>query len=123
MKLGVKYLGIMFALVALVGCGGSADPNISIDKVKIEAETMSLSQLESKAKSYANAIEAQKGEIGKLQAKLKEIPMKELLGDEAKALKADLSEIQSAISNLTKRYKVYADKYKAAGGDISKIKV
>jgi hypothetical protein len=123
MKMGVKYLGIMFALVALVGCGGSANPTISIDKAKAEADTMSLSQLENKAKTYLTAIDEQKDQIAKLQASIKAIPLNEVAGAEAKALKIDVADVQTMVSNLTKRYKVYLDKFKAEGGDVSKIQV
>jgi len=104
---------------AILGCGKKADENKPLSEAKAEAEKMDTDRLRATAMAYKEAIAAKKGEIEKLTAKLKDIPVTEMLGDEAKELKADIENLNKSISALKERFEVYYQKLKAEGGDLS----
>jgi predicted nucleic acid-binding Zn-ribbon protein len=73
--------------------------------------------------AYKEAIAAKNSDLEKLTAKLKEIPVTEMLGDEAKELKADIDNLNKSISALKERFEVYYQKLKEQGGDLSGLQV
>ena len=105
-------LVLCLALISLVGCGSGADENKPISEVRAEAQGMDASGLQKKVDAYMAAIEAKKPELEKLQAKVSEISLTEILGDEAKALKADVERVQDSIDALKQRMEIYADELK-----------
>ena len=118
----LKRLFLCAAVVSLLmtaGCGKKPDEKKSISEVKAEVEKMTTSQLRSAALKYKNAIAAKKTDLEKTAAKLKDIPITELMGDEAKRLKADIETVEKSIKALTERFTVYYDKLKEKGGDLS----
>ena len=104
---------------AILGCGKKADEDKPLSEAKAEAEKMDTDGLRATAMAYKEAITAKKGEIEKLTAKLKDIPVTEMLGDEAKELKVDIDNLNKSISALRERFEVYYQKLKAEGGDLS----
>ena len=109
MKKLFAVLFVVFVGVAvLAGCGSGVSEDKPIAQVEQEAQTMDEAKLQSMVDKYKAAIEAKKSDIQKLQAQLKEIPMTELMGDKAKALKADIQDITDSVNALTKRMQVYA---------------
>ncbi|MFT7538684.1 MAG: hypothetical protein ACI9F2_000835 [Lysobacterales bacterium] len=62
---------------------------------------------------YNKALEYKASEVDALKAKLKEIPMKELLVEEAKSIKNDVTEVTTSIKALTERLNAYAAALKA----------
>ncbi len=112
---------ILICAVLLAGCsGGGVDETKPVDQIKQEAQAMDAAKLEAVANKYKAAIEAKKGEISKLQGKIKDIPVKELLGDEAKKLKGDVSEISSSVKALSERMNVYLSELKKKGAELNK---
>jgi len=109
--------------LALCGCGKKADENKPIGEVKAEAEKMSIEKLRSMAMTYKDAIMAKKGEVEKLAAKLKDIPLTKMMGDEAKELKADIDALNKSISALRERFGVYYEKLKEKGDNISGLEI
>ena len=101
------------------GCGKKADESKPLSDVKAEAETMTVEKLRSMAVTYKDAITAKKGEIEKVAEKLKDIPVAEMLDDEAKGLKTEVDALTKSISALKQRFQVYYDKLKEKGGDLS----
>jgi peptidoglycan hydrolase CwlO-like protein len=122
-----KIYGVFCVLVvcslALFGCSKKADQSKPVSEVKAEAEKMSVEKLRSTAMEYQEAIVAKKGDIEKLTAKLKDIPLAELMGEEAKGLKADIEALNESISDLQERFKVYYEALKEKGGDLSGLKI
>jgi len=116
------FLLVMCSL-AMLGCGQKADEEKPMSEVKAEAEKMNTGELRTMAMKYKEAIVAKKGELDKFTAKLKEIPMTEMLGEEAKGLKADIESLNKSISALTERFNVYYGKLKEAGGDLSGLQI
>jgi len=110
---------IALCLFAILGCGKKADENKPISEVKAEAEKMNTDGLKAMAMAYKEAIAAKSSDLEKLTAKLKDIPVTEMLGEEAKKLKADMVNLEKSVSALKERFEVYYQKLKAAGGDLS----
>lgn len=110
-------------LLGLAGCGKKADTDKSIADVQAEASKMNVEQLKAKAMEYKEAIVAKKAEIEKVAAKLKEIPIAQQLGSEAKALQTDIAELNKALADLTERFQIYYNKLKEAGGSISGLEI
>ena len=109
--------------LAVLGCGQKADENKPMSEVKAEAEKMDTSGLRTMAMNYKEAITAKKGEVDKIIAKLKEIPLTEMLGEEAKGLKADIDNLNKSASALKERFDVYYEKLKEKGGDTSGLQI
>jgi len=114
---------IALCLFAILGCGKKADENKPISEVKAEAEKMDTDGLRAMAMSYKEAITAKSGDLEKLTAKLKDIPVTEMLGAEAKSLKADMENLEKSVSALKERFEVYYQKLKDTGGDISGLQL
>ncbi len=114
---------IALCLFAILGCGKKADENKPISEVKAESEKMDTDGLRSMAMVYQKAIAAKNSEVEKLTAKLKDIPVTEMLGDEAKELKGDIDNLNTSISALKERFEVYFQKLKEQGGDLSGLQV
>jgi len=114
---------IALCLFVNLGCGKKADENKPISEVKAEAEKMDTDGLRAMAMAYKDAIAAKSGDLEKLTAKLKDIPVTEMLGAEAKSLKADMENLEKSVSALKERFEVYYQKLKDAGGDISGLQL
>jgi len=109
-------------LMCVAGCSENFNLDKSIEEVKTEVNKLSLKNVETKAIAYTKEIEKVKAEADKVKAELKELSPKELFGDKATAIKDEINAVSSELSALTKRYSVYADKFKELGGDLSAIK-
>lgn len=109
--------------LAILGCGKKADESKPLSEVKAEAEKMSVADLQAKAKMYKDAITAKTGEVEKLAAKLKGVAVTEMMGDEAKKIKADVDSVTKSLSALKERFQVYYDKLKEKGIDVSALKI
>ncbi len=121
-----KYFAFVLTILlaaSVTGCGKKADSKKPIEQVRAEAEKMSVGDLEATARAYANEIAAKKGEVEKIQSQLKGLSIKDMLGEKARGIKDQASAVGQEISALTERYEVYAQKFQAAGGDISKVKI
>jgi uncharacterized lipoprotein YehR (DUF1307 family) len=123
----LRNAAILFLLVmcsvAMFGCGKKADESKPMDEVKAEAEKMDAGQLRAAAMEYKDAIVAKKGDIEKITAKLKEIPVAEMMGEQAKGLKADIESLEKSVSALKARFDVYYGKLKEAKGDVSGLEI
>jgi len=123
-KLNVVFLCLLAACsLVILGCSEKADESKPISEVKAEAEKMSAADLKATATKYKDAVTAKAGEIDKLTAKLKEIPVAEALGKEAKQIKADMETITKSVTALKERFQVYYDKLKEKGEDVSGLKI
>ena len=117
------WLLVLWAFT-IVGCGGKkADETKPISEVRAEAETMDAGQLRNMAMTYKEAIVAKKGEVEKMTAKLKEIPVTELLGEKTKQLKTNIDDLTKSIDALKVRFDVYYAKLKEKSGDLSGLEL
>jgi Skp family chaperone for outer membrane proteins len=107
-----KVYGLLAGLVLvamIAGCGGSKiDENKPIDQVAADAAKMGQAELQKMVDTYQAAIADKSKEVEALMAKVKEIPLSEMMGDKAKALKGDLGEIQTSLGKLKDQMAVYA---------------
>ena len=118
MKKLALYCLLAFFVVGLAGCGKDVDLNQAVEEVKAAAAEMDLSQLKAKVQAYQKALEAKKAEVEALAQKLKDIPLKDKLGEEAKKLKGKMDEIASSVKTLKSHYGAYLDALKAKGGSL-----
>ncbi len=117
------YILLATCVSGLLGCGKKADENKPVSEVKAEAEKMSAKDLRAMAVTYRDAVLAKKGEVEKVAKKLADIPLAQKLGDEAKALQADMDNLNKSISALKERFQIYYDKLKEKGGDVSGLEI
>lgn len=109
----MKLYGFLAGLVLvamLTGCGGSSsiDENKPVDQIAADANKMTQADLQKMVTKYEAAIAEKGKELEALTAKIKEIPLAELMGDKAKALKADISKITTSMGKLKDQMAVYA---------------
>jgi predicted small lipoprotein YifL len=107
-----KVCGLFAGLVLvamLTGCGGSGiDENKPADQVAADAAKMSQAELQKMVSKYEAAIAEKGKEIEALTAKVKEIPLTELMGDKAKTLKGEMNQVASSLGKLKDQMAVYA---------------
>ena len=123
MKKTLLSLMLALSIVFLFGCGKKADENKPISEAKAEAEKMSVADLKAMAMKYKDAIDAKKADVEKITAKLKEIPVTQMLGEESKKLKADIDNLTKSLSALKERFQIYYDQLKAKGGEVSGLQI
>jgi hypothetical protein len=124
MKCVTFYWLLVLWAFTMVGCGSKkADENKPMSEVKTEAEKMDAGQLRNMAVTYKEAIVAKTAEVEKITAKLKEIPVTELLGEQAKQLKANIDSVTKSIDALKARFDVYYAKLKEKSGDLSGLEL
>lgn len=126
LKHGAFWSLLVLCTLIVFGCGnggGGADETKPMSEVKAEAEKMDAGQLRAMAETYKKAIVAKQADIEKVTAKLKEIPLTSMMGEEAKALKADVANLNASITALKARFEVYYEKLKAAGGDLTGLQI
>jgi polyhydroxyalkanoate synthesis regulator phasin len=96
---------------------------VPVADVQAEAAKMNVEQLKAKAMEYKNLIVAKKATLETLAAKLKEIPIAQQMGAEAKGLQTDIATLNKSVSALTERFQVYYNKLKEMGGDVSGLTI
>jgi Skp family chaperone for outer membrane proteins len=100
--------GLMLAAM-LTGCGGSGiDENKPVSQVAADAQKMTQADLQKMVAKYDAAIAEKSKELQALAAKIKEIPLTELMGEKAKTLKGDMSKITTSIDKLKDQMAVCA---------------
>ena len=111
-----KVYGLLAGLMIvamLTGCGGSGssatiDENKPVSQIAADANKMGKAELQTMVTKYEAAIAENSKELAALQAKVKEIPITEMMGDKAKALKNDVSKITASASKLKDQMAAYA---------------
>jgi len=98
----------------LTGCitGSSGGNSTGTDQLVTEAAAMGRADLEAMVAKYKGLISEKMDVAGALKAKLKEIPLTEMMGEKATALKQDLSETTALISQLKDKLSVYTSALK-----------
>ena len=124
MKKTILFLLVGVLLLNLSGCSKkSADETMPLDQVKAEAEKMDTSQLRTMALRYKDTIAAKQSELSGISEQIKAINPAELLGEKAKQLKAQMSDIEKSVSALKERFNIYYEQLKAKAGDLSGLEI
>jgi uncharacterized protein YlxW (UPF0749 family) len=102
---------LVASLFVCTGCGKKkADPNKPVTEVQAEAEKMDAKQLQAMVDSYTQALNTKKADVEKIVAKLQKVPLTEMVGEDAKNMKADIDSVNKTIAALNERMKIYSDK-------------
>ena len=111
----IKWILAVVALVLLTGCltGSGGGSSSGMDQLAAEAATMSQTDLEAMISKYKGLIAENTVVADALKSKLKEIPVAEMMGEKATALKSELSDTMALISQLKEKLAVYTDALKA----------
>ena len=102
----MKPYGLLASLMLvamLSGCGGSKssiDENKPVSQVAADAQKMTQADLQKMVDKYNVAIAEKGKELEALTAKIKEIPLTELMGEKSKALKSDINKITTSMGKL-----------------------
>lgn len=107
-KMILMFGAAVCALGLLTGCGSSVDENKSPETIKAEAADMDAAKIQAVIGDYTKAIEEKTKELEKTMSRLKEIPLQDQLGDDAKKLQAKAGELQASIGKLQKNLGAYA---------------
>ncbi len=130
-------LCLLFSLLILVGCSKKTDENgasntanlekvdttTPISEIQAGAKTMGNEDLIAAATKYKKAILGKKDEIKEMVAKIKEIPITDLLGEKAKTLKTEAKNLENTLTELTARFQVYYDALKEKGASLSGLEL
>jgi ABC-type phosphate transport system auxiliary subunit len=95
------------------------DLNQSVSEIKQKVAGLDSAQVMAYASQYKDLILEKKDQIAALTDQLKTIPLTEMLGEKAKALKTQAAQYTTQLSGLKDRYAVYLDQLKEFGIDLS----
>lgn len=123
MKRFAFYLMALISMAALSACTKEADALKPVEDARAEAQSMSRGALEDTARRYADAIVSKTSEYRKVEAQIKAIPLQDLMGKKATAMKVQAGALATEISNLNRLYDIYSEYYLKKGGDFEKIKI
>ena len=101
--------GAMF----LAGCGNNVDENKTPAQIQSEAAKMSVEDIQKVVAEYQKAIEKKASEIAKETDKLAKIPLAEQLGDDAKAIRAEIAKLTESMNKLKANAEAYLQEIKA----------
>lgn len=119
-------LVLIIAAVAITGCGksgGEVDENKPVSEIKAEVEKLDVEQIKKVAIKYKNAIVAKQGGIDDILKKIKDIPLTQALGEEAKGLKTEMESLKKSLDALKERFDIYYDKAKELKADVSELAI
>ena len=115
--------------IGLVGCEKTGEGKYEVDlnkpvaEIKAAVEKMDVEQIKEVAAKYTEALQDKKVDVDALVAKLKEIPMTEMLGEKAKSIKTEMDELTKSLKALQERLDVYVTKLKELKVDVSEFKI
>jgi chromosome segregation ATPase len=117
---------MIITAVAITGCGkggGGVDENKPLSQIKAEIEKLDVEQIKKTAMKYKDTIMDKQGDIDDILAKIKDIPLTEALGKQAKELKNEMTNLKDSLSALKERFNLYYDKAKELKADVSELAI
>jgi len=109
-----KWILGLGVVALLAGCvtGSGGGTAAGLDPLTAEAATMGTADLQAMVAKYKGLIAEKMDVVGALKAQLKQIPLVDMMGEKATALKQNLSETTSLISQLKDKLAVYSNALK-----------
>lgn len=105
---------LCFALIMMAaGCMTTDSQSPELDQLAAEAATMGKADLEAMVTKYKSLIAEKVNVVDSLKAKLKEIPLADMMSEKAQNLKSELSDTMSLVDQLKAKLAVYTDALKA----------
>lgn len=109
-----RVLLSLFLGFVLIGCGANGpDEGKTVEQIVEEVKQMDAAQIQAKIDQYTKLIESKTAELQPLMAELKKIPITQMLGEDAKKIKADMEEIKTSVTTLKSKMDVYIKALKA----------
>ena len=103
-------LGAALMAGMVVGCGDSAvNENRPIEEVRAEAAKLDAAAIQKKVDALNKAIAEKTKELEAAIKKVSEIPLSEILGEEAKKAKDKVAEITVSCDKLKEQLKAYME--------------
>lgn len=96
-----------------------AEINQPIEDLKAKVEALAQPELLAYANTYKDVLLEKKDQLAGLADQLKGLPMAAMLGEKGKAIKDQVSQYTAQFNQLKERYRVYLDKLKSLGVDLS----
>ncbi len=112
----LKWILCVAVLAMLTGCvsGGGGGDAAGLNQLAAEAAKMGKADLEAMVAKYKGLIAEKTDVASALKGQLKQIPIADMMGEKATALKAELSDTMALIAQLKDKLAVYVDALKAA---------
>lgn len=108
MRIQELLAGLMIVAM-LTGCSGSGiDEDKPIDQIAAEAAQMGQVELQKMVDKYQAVIADKTKELDSIKNKIKDIPLTEMAGEKANALKENISEVTSSLGKLKDQMAAYA---------------
>lgn len=119
-KVFILSMALVTAGIVFAGCSSqtSRDTSRPVSEIATEAKALDVIKLKQIITQYQGLIEAKKNDIVGLQSKIKEIPMAQLLGENAQKLKNEISDVSTSLNALVERLNVYMKELKVKGGTL-----
>ena len=118
-------IGILLcAAIFLPGCGGgSVDETKPLTELQAEAEDKEAAELVKMAEAYRDAVADKVDDIEDLESDIRKIPVDEMLGEDARAIKAEMTAISASLDALVERFNLYVELAAKKGADTSGLKL
>lgn len=100
----------------LTGCGSSVDENKTPEEIRQEIADWDAAKIQKVIDEYSKAIEEKSAEFAAKADELKEIPLKDMLGDKAKGIQGEMAEITKSLGKLKDNMAAYVEGLKAKTG-------
>ena len=99
---------LLMSAMVMYGCS-QADEDKTPEQIKQEIVNMDVAKIQSIIADYQEAIADKTAELEKEAAKLKEIKITEMFGEEAKAIKNNMADITKSLDKLKDNMKAYSE--------------
>ncbi len=109
MKKLLYLMALVASMVIFAGCGNKADENKTPAQIQAEVQNMDLAQIQAVIADYQKAIEKKATELKKEADKLAQIPLTEQLGDEAKKVRENMSNLKDSLAKLQANLAAYTE--------------
>lgn len=106
MKKIMGAVAVAFSVVLLAGCGG-INEDTPMEKVSAKAAKMDQAALQEMTDQYDVIIAEKITQLDAIKAQVSEIPLKELMGEQAKVLKIDLGALKTSLKKLNAQLDVF----------------